>query len=160
MPGVKIGKNVVIGARSLISKDVPENALVKGNPAKIIRERSYRHVGLEEKTKIITESIQDFAEMKNKKTDRKETDQKIEFSLDGVPFIILYKTSKNNMLDLSRTALNVFFDNVSRDIMECYPCFSLNDYLSSSIDIMPKAAIAWLQFARYIGLRFYAIDEM
>lgn len=160
MPGVKIGKNVIVGARSVVNKDVPENAVVAGSPAKVIRERSYRDVGLEEKTKIITETIQDFAERKNKKIDRKETDQKIEFSLDRVPFIALYKNTQNNMSDLSLTALNVFFDNVSRDIMEHYPCFSLNDYLSSSVDIIPKVAIDWLQFIRYIGLRFYAIDEM
>ncbi len=81
MPGVKIGKNVVIGARSLINKDVPENALVAGSPAKVIREKSYREVGLAEKSKIISESIKDFADRKNKKVDKKETDKKIEFSL-------------------------------------------------------------------------------
>lgn len=36
--GVKIGKNVVIGAGSVVVKDVPDNVLVAGNPAKIIRE--------------------------------------------------------------------------------------------------------------------------
>lgn len=160
MPGVKIGKNVIVGARSVVSKDVPENVLVAGSPAKVIKERSYRDVGLAEKTKIITEAIQDFAERENKKIEIKETNQKIEFSLDKVPFILLYKNTQNNMSDLSRTALNVFFDNVSRDIMEHYPCFSLNNYLSSSVDIISQVAIDWLQFIRYIGLRFYAIDEM
>lgn len=36
--GVKIGKNVVIGAGSVVVKDIPDNVLVAGNPAKIIRE--------------------------------------------------------------------------------------------------------------------------
>lgn len=160
MPGAKIGKNVVVGARSLINKDVPENALVAGSPATVIRERAYRDVGLEEKIKIITETIKDFAESKKIRIDRKETDHKIEFCLEKEPFIILYKNVQKNILDLSRTALNVFFDNLSSDVMECYPCFSLNDYLSSSVDIIPKAAIDWLQFISYIGIRFYAIDEM
>ena len=35
--GVKIGKNAIIGAGSVVTKDVPENAIVAGNPAKIIR---------------------------------------------------------------------------------------------------------------------------
>ena len=160
MPNVKIGKNVIVGARSLVNKGVPENALVAGSPAKVIRELSYRRVSLEEKAKIITKVIQDFAERKSKKMEKKETDQRIEFSLDRVPFIILYKNAQNKMSDLSQTALNVFYDNVSRDMMERYPCYSLNDYLSSSVNIIPKAAIEWLQFARCIGLRFYAIDEM
>jgi len=38
LPGVTIGDNVVIGANSLVSKDLPENVLAAGSPAKIIRE--------------------------------------------------------------------------------------------------------------------------
>ena len=36
---LKIGKNTVLGAGSLILKDIPDNVLVYGNPAKIIRSR-------------------------------------------------------------------------------------------------------------------------
>jgi acetyltransferase-like isoleucine patch superfamily enzyme len=35
--GIKIGKNAIIGAGSVVTKDVPENAVVTGNPARIIR---------------------------------------------------------------------------------------------------------------------------
>lgn len=35
--GVTIGRNAVIGAGSVVAKDVPENAVVAGNPAGIIR---------------------------------------------------------------------------------------------------------------------------
>lgn len=35
--GVKIGKNTTIGAGSVINKDIPDNAVVGGNPAKIIK---------------------------------------------------------------------------------------------------------------------------
>lgn len=36
-PGVIIGNNVVVGAGSMVVKDIPDNAVVAGNPAKIIR---------------------------------------------------------------------------------------------------------------------------
>lgn len=36
-PGVHIGKNAIIGANAVVTKDVPTNAIVGGNPAKIIR---------------------------------------------------------------------------------------------------------------------------
>jgi UDP-2-acetamido-3-amino-2,3-dideoxy-glucuronate N-acetyltransferase len=36
LPGVTIGKNALIGAGCVVSKDVPENAVVVGNPAKIV----------------------------------------------------------------------------------------------------------------------------
>ena len=36
-PGVKIGNNAVIGSGSVVTKDVPDNVVVGGNPAKIIK---------------------------------------------------------------------------------------------------------------------------
>ena len=36
--GVMIGNNVIIGAGSVVTKDVPDNCVVAGNPAMIIRE--------------------------------------------------------------------------------------------------------------------------
>ena len=37
LPGVTIGKNVVVGAGSVVTKDIPNNTVVVGNPAHIIR---------------------------------------------------------------------------------------------------------------------------
>jgi acetyltransferase-like isoleucine patch superfamily enzyme len=37
LPGVTIGKNAMVGAGAVVTRDVPENAVVVGNPAKIIR---------------------------------------------------------------------------------------------------------------------------
>ena len=34
---VSIGKNSIVGAGSVVTRDVPDNAVVAGNPAKIIR---------------------------------------------------------------------------------------------------------------------------
>jgi maltose O-acetyltransferase len=34
---VKIGKNTVIGAGSVVTKDIPDNVVAYGNPCKIIR---------------------------------------------------------------------------------------------------------------------------
>jgi acetyltransferase-like isoleucine patch superfamily enzyme len=36
MPGVAIGDNVVIGARSVVTRDVPSNSVVVGQPARVI----------------------------------------------------------------------------------------------------------------------------
>lgn len=37
---VTIGKNAIIGAGSVVLHDVPDNAVVAGNPAKVIRQRT------------------------------------------------------------------------------------------------------------------------
>lgn len=36
LPGVTVGKNVLIGAKSLVRKDVPEESVLVGNPGKVI----------------------------------------------------------------------------------------------------------------------------
>lgn len=37
LPGVKIGDNSVIGAGSVVSRDIPANCVAAGNPCKVIR---------------------------------------------------------------------------------------------------------------------------
>ena len=38
MPGVTIGNNVVIGAGSVVTKDIPDNVIAVGNPCRVVRE--------------------------------------------------------------------------------------------------------------------------
>jgi galactoside O-acetyltransferase len=40
MPGVHIGKNSVIGAGAVVTKDIPENVVAVGNPCRVLREIS------------------------------------------------------------------------------------------------------------------------
>lgn len=37
LPGIRIGKNSMIGASSLVAKDIPENSLAYGSPAKVVK---------------------------------------------------------------------------------------------------------------------------
>lgn len=37
LPGVSIGDNTVIGAKSVVTKDIPSNVVALGNPCKVIR---------------------------------------------------------------------------------------------------------------------------
>ena len=37
MPGVRIGNEVVVGAGSVVTKDIPDNGIVAGNPAQVIK---------------------------------------------------------------------------------------------------------------------------
>ena len=40
MPGVSIGDNTVIGAGSVVTKDIPPNVVAVGNPCRVMREIS------------------------------------------------------------------------------------------------------------------------
>ena len=42
LPGVTIGDNVVIGAGSVVTKDIPSNVVAVGNPCKVLREVNER----------------------------------------------------------------------------------------------------------------------
>ena len=45
MPGVKIGSHSIIGASSVVTKDVPPYAIVAGIPARVIRIRTTAKIG-------------------------------------------------------------------------------------------------------------------
>lgn len=38
MPGVTVGEGAIIGARSVVTKDVPAWTIAVGNPCKVIKE--------------------------------------------------------------------------------------------------------------------------
>ncbi|WP_277471065.1 MULTISPECIES: hypothetical protein [unclassified Paenibacillus] len=38
LPGISIGDNTVIGAGSIVTKDIPANVVAIGNPCKVLRE--------------------------------------------------------------------------------------------------------------------------
>jgi acetyltransferase-like isoleucine patch superfamily enzyme len=48
MPGITIGDEVIVGAGAVVTKNVPSNVIVAGNPAKIIRE----NIRMNEKAEI------------------------------------------------------------------------------------------------------------
>lgn len=39
LPGVTIGDNVVIGAGSVVTKDIPSNVVAVGNPCRVIKKQ-------------------------------------------------------------------------------------------------------------------------
>lgn len=61
MPGVTIGDNVVVGADSMINKDIPANSLVAGSPAKILKENFPTPLSETEKEKIIERIFSEFS---------------------------------------------------------------------------------------------------
>lgn len=48
LPGVTIGEGVVVGAGSVVTKDIPDYAVIGGNPAKVIK---YRNIDTYKKLK-------------------------------------------------------------------------------------------------------------
>jgi hypothetical protein len=65
MSGVTIGDGVVVGADSMINKDVPANCLVAGSPAKIIKENFPTPLQEGEKKKITNDIFKEFIQHLN-----------------------------------------------------------------------------------------------
>lgn len=57
LPGITIGDNVVVGAGSVVTKDLPSNVVAVGNPCKILREISEHDKEYYFKTRKIDPSI-------------------------------------------------------------------------------------------------------
>jgi len=62
MPGVEIGDNVVIGAESLITSNIPANSLAAGNPAKVLKENYPAKPSETKKQEMMVNVFKDFFE--------------------------------------------------------------------------------------------------
>ena len=58
--GVSIGKNSIVGAKSVVTKDVPDNCIVAGNPARKVGGLSDEHVTTRRDLFNMAESYDDF----------------------------------------------------------------------------------------------------
>jgi acetyltransferase-like isoleucine patch superfamily enzyme len=61
MPGVTIGDGAVIGADSMINKDIPANALAGGSPAKVLKENLASPLSPDEQKKLMYGFLDEFA---------------------------------------------------------------------------------------------------
>ena len=61
MPGVTIGDEVVIGANSLISSNLPSNVMAAGTPAKILKENYPAKITSDKRNDILVSIINEFA---------------------------------------------------------------------------------------------------
>lgn len=94
MPGVVIGKGSIVGANSLINKNISTNSLAVGSPAKIIKENYITIPDDKEVLKRLDESITDFYNyliFKNKIASFKKTNEtsyestQFEIYIDAIP---------------------------------------------------------------------------
>ena len=85
LPGVKIGPNSIVGAGSLVAKDVPPGMVVAGNPAKVIcsvDDYIEKIEKISKNKKIVTEEY--FIE----KLDERKREEILQYVKDSIGFIV------------------------------------------------------------------------
>jgi len=96
MPGVTIGDNIVIGANSIINKNLPSGSLCAGMPVKIIRKNMYpKELSVDEKNKLIETSLVEYEKLK----DFKSID--LEYTYNDILLLLKTETSTFNFNDMT-----------------------------------------------------------
>lgn len=128
LPGVKIGKNVIIGAGSVVTKNVDDESLIAGNPAKFLKKATMLK-STKPFIEIVDEIFANYSDYvlveKNKDMLKYKIDQKsiyvcdgTNIDLDSIEFpkgsLIIFKNFKNS----NRLKTNDFywFDLTSREM--------------------------------------------
>lgn len=160
LPGVHIGRGVVMGARSLVNKDVPDGALIGGIPAKVIRERSNRDVTPGEKIAMLVEVTEDFATYHAQPFRREDHDGAVDLSVGGSLLVRIHRDASPAPGAFTPSALNILTASPAPGDEPRAPWWCMADSRSSAWDTLPGDARRWLDHARLIGLRFYPVDEL
>ena len=72
LKGVHIGNNVIIGANSLVNKDIPDNCVAAGNPCKVIMSlEEYHEKRKEAQVEEASELVRMYRERYEKEPDEK-----------------------------------------------------------------------------------------
>lgn len=96
MPGVVIGDHVVIGANSLINKDLPSGSLCAGMPVKVLRENMYpKELTVAEKAEMIKGILEEYERLR----DFKEI--KAGYNFDSESLVLTTETVKFDFKDTS-----------------------------------------------------------
>ena len=89
-PGVRIGRNCVIGVNSLVTADIPDGALAAGSPAKVIKENAYpRPLSPEGRTKFFLEFFASYAAILRADAQPAQTDHGVELQVGGARYVAL-----------------------------------------------------------------------
>jgi len=158
MPGVKIGDEVVIGANSLVSKNLPSNVLAAGSPAKILVENYPKAITEEKRKEIFNSILADFVNhLKYHNFDVKE-------EIDTNHTYIVVKKNKISEIIISQEGSNPLFSSID-NLLVVNTTHGINGNFKMAIDLVLKKRIGssdvgeeFVNFISRYGIRFDRLD--
>jgi len=162
-PGVKIGKNCVIGVNSLVTRDIPDGVFAAGSPAKILKENAFpRELTSKEKLNFFREFLKTFAEIcsDTSETGYWESDGAIRVKIDSAE--ICFKEVLERDIFTSRTDRLILLsydeeDFALEDLVKAGELITVFDLKEKYIyGIADKLSERLKDQLRRYGIRFYS----
>ncbi len=157
MPGVTIGKGSIIGANSLVNKNIPKNSLAAGSPTKILKEGFLKEPSSEEIINKLDEAVVNFFKyllFKKKIEGFKTLKDKYHYSSNQLE-VFINGTLKDQSNSLR---LNILTDEVySRDKHGSFVWEMRSDTLY--FDSKQKLVEEFSDYIRRYGVRLNKIDN-
>ena len=162
MPGVNIGDGSVVGARSVVTKNVPPRALVAGSPAKVIRESVAQEPSLEAKVQILQDVTREFCDLNEIILECEQRGDWCIFKMNGREEVaVATHTVFDSYIRSERVSPLHVVPGLLRDFAEeTLPAFSLTSFQCTPRATFTDLQASWLRHLRQIGARHYPIDEV
>lgn len=161
MPGITLGDNVVIGANSMINKDIPANTLAAGSPAKVIKTNFPAALDSEQRAGILTSAIlsfKEYMEYEGFDTTFQEDESRIEMSVleKKGPYSLIYAKTKSYSSDLSKQ-IDVFVSDQKELDIPSNALMVLDTHRKTRKG-STEMGEEFLKFISRYGIRFDRID--
>jgi acetyltransferase-like isoleucine patch superfamily enzyme len=164
-PGVKIGKNCVIGVNSLVTKDIPDGSFAAGSPAKIIKENSFpQEISHQKRVDFFRAFFHTFAEISSDKhlVEYNKNSDRIGVRINKATVLFIKHLGKTNLDSCrDRIIFVAYINDLSIDSLSRFDkkitVFDLkNKYIYGITDKLSERMAN--QLRRY-GIRFYSRSD-
>tara|TARA_X000000368_G_scaffold417439_1_gene413845 strand:+ start:13705 stop:14736 length:1032 start_codon:yes stop_codon:yes gene_type:complete len=161
MPGVEIGNEVVIGANSLVSKNLPSNVLAAGSPAKILVENYPKPISEEDRSAIFSNILNDFIaylSFNNYDVVMSEVNTSILIKIEGKKTTNEIFISKNNELHTFSNTDNLLIIDKATDVAERDKNIMILNLKTKKRIGTNKIGEEFTKFLSRYGVRFDRLD--
>lgn len=162
MPGVTLGGGCVVGARSVVTKDVPAGALVAGSPAKVLRERVNGEVTPEQRVEILKAASKEFCASRGLALAvREDASGWLRLAFGGTDQVAIATGHEaDRMVPEVRYLLRVVHEPLGPTGGTSGALYSTESFQCTPRSTFTPVQAQWLHHLRTIGTRHYPLDEV
>ena len=157
MPGVRVGRRVIVGAQSVVNRDLPDDVVAAGIPAKVVREHSATVLTYEERHEILLRLLTEFAACHATATMHEDDQGRVVLALDGAALAVLNTESTT---PTEASTLNLVWTPCAAAEHRRTRLYCIDNFHCSPWSELSDGQRDLLQSFRSQGLRAYPVDEL